>query len=196
MFQAADSTSSTTSAAATATDAADTAPSAAAASQAAASAAAAQASASPSAAAAFALPGKSISVLPIGLGVFAGISVIALIVVGLVTYERTKYRKVRPLYPLLVYPFPDVCTLNRRSGNVDLLNRALQWVMAATCHEHPSWHRVFREKSDRQRIYTHWLICILTLFFFLHTVLSFVGLAFACALQSAISFDSHCQRCS
>lgn len=33
------------------------------------------------------------SVLPIGLGVFAGISVIALIVVGLVTYERTKYRK-------------------------------------------------------------------------------------------------------
>jgi hypothetical protein len=31
--------------------------------------------------------------LPIGLGVFAGISVIALIVVGLVTYERTKYRK-------------------------------------------------------------------------------------------------------
>jgi hypothetical protein len=35
-----------------------------------------------------------LSVLPIGLGVFAGISVIALIVVGLVTYERTKYRKV------------------------------------------------------------------------------------------------------
>ncbi|KAF8895877.1 hypothetical protein CPB84DRAFT_1815935 [Gymnopilus junonius] len=35
------------------------------------------------AAAAFALPGKKLSVLPIGLGVFAGISVIALIVVGL-----------------------------------------------------------------------------------------------------------------
>jgi len=32
-------------------------------------------------------------VLPIGLGVFAGISVIALIVVALVTYERTKYRR-------------------------------------------------------------------------------------------------------
>ncbi|KAG6918714.1 hypothetical protein DXG01_012199 [Tephrocybe rancida] len=44
-------------------------------------------------AAAFQLPGKKLSVLPIGLGVFAGISVIALIVVGLVTYERTKYRK-------------------------------------------------------------------------------------------------------
>jgi hypothetical protein len=43
---------------------------------------------------AFQLPGKKISVLPIGLGIFAGISVIALIVVGLVTYERTKYRKV------------------------------------------------------------------------------------------------------
>jgi len=42
------------------------------------------------------LPGKKLSVLPIGLGVFAGISVIALIVVGLVTYERTKYRKVCP----------------------------------------------------------------------------------------------------
>ena len=43
---------------------------------------------------AFQIPGKKISVLPIGLGIFAGISVIALIVVGLVTYERTKYRKV------------------------------------------------------------------------------------------------------
>ncbi|PPQ93725.1 hypothetical protein CVT25_013065 [Psilocybe cyanescens] len=57
------------------------------------SAAAVEASPSPSAAAAFQLPGKKLSVLPIGLGVFAGISVIALIVVGLVTYERTKYRK-------------------------------------------------------------------------------------------------------
>ena len=41
------------------------------------------------------MPGRKLSVLPIGLGVFAGISVIALVVVGLVTYERTKYRKVR-----------------------------------------------------------------------------------------------------
>jgi hypothetical protein len=39
------------------------------------------------------MPGKRLTVLPIGLAVFAGISVIALIVVGLVTYERTKYRK-------------------------------------------------------------------------------------------------------
>ncbi|KAI0268574.1 hypothetical protein BGY98DRAFT_327586 [Russula aff. rugulosa BPL654] len=52
------------------------------------------ASPSSSAAAAFQIPGKKISVLPIGLGIFAGISVIALIVVGLVTYERTKYRKI------------------------------------------------------------------------------------------------------
>jgi hypothetical protein len=44
-------------------------------------------------AAASSMPGTKLSVLPIGLGVFAGISVIALIVVGLVTYERTKYRK-------------------------------------------------------------------------------------------------------
>jgi len=54
---------------------------------------AAAAEESGSATAAFALPGRKLSVLPIGLGVFAGISVIALIVVGLVTYERTKYRK-------------------------------------------------------------------------------------------------------
>ncbi|TFK85560.1 hypothetical protein K466DRAFT_588004 [Polyporus arcularius HHB13444] len=46
-----------------------------------------------SSAAKFQLPGTTLSVLPIGLGVFAGISVIALIVVGLVTYERTKYRR-------------------------------------------------------------------------------------------------------
>ncbi|THH06610.1 hypothetical protein EW145_g3969 [Phellinidium pouzarii] len=54
---------------------------------------ASSASASASAAAAFAIPGKTLQVLPIGLGVFAGISVIALIVVALVTYERTKYRR-------------------------------------------------------------------------------------------------------
>jgi len=61
---------------------------------------AANVSGSPTAAAAeqttsgsYTIPGKKLSVLPIGLGVFAGISVIALIVVGLVTYERTKYRK-------------------------------------------------------------------------------------------------------
>ena len=57
------------------------------------SATAAAAESSESTSAAFTLPGKQLSVLPIGLGVFAGISVIALIVVGLVTYERTKYRK-------------------------------------------------------------------------------------------------------
>ena len=44
--------------------------------------------------------------LPIGLGVFAGVSVIALVVVGLVTYERTKYRKVR----VLLISFVEVLT--------------------------------------------------------------------------------------
>jgi len=53
----------------------------------------ASAAASEQSSGSFQLPGKKLSVLPIGLGVFAGISVIALIVVGLVTYERTKYRK-------------------------------------------------------------------------------------------------------
>lgn len=48
--------------------------------------------------------------LPIGLGVFAGISVIALIVVGLVTYERTKYRKVRlPPFLLLRFKHIGIC---------------------------------------------------------------------------------------
>ncbi|GAA5972556.1 hypothetical protein JCM11641_001898 [Rhodosporidiobolus odoratus] len=47
------------------------------------------ASASPSA---FVLPGRSLSVLPIGLGVFGGVAAVALIVVALVTYERRKYR--------------------------------------------------------------------------------------------------------
>ncbi|KAH9811752.1 hypothetical protein DFH28DRAFT_1178335 [Melampsora americana] len=41
----------------------------------------------------FQLPGRSIMVLPIGLGIFGGISGIALIIVGIVTYERAKYRK-------------------------------------------------------------------------------------------------------
>jgi len=41
----------------------------------------------------YTIGGKKLSVLPIGLGVFAGISIIALIVVALVTWERTKYRK-------------------------------------------------------------------------------------------------------
>ncbi|KAJ7446164.1 hypothetical protein B0H11DRAFT_2085331 [Mycena galericulata] len=57
------------------------------------SAAAENASSASASASAFVVPGQTLQVLPIGLGVFAGISVIALIVVGLVTYERTKYRK-------------------------------------------------------------------------------------------------------
>lgn len=47
----------------------------------------------PTSQAAFVLPGRQLSVLPIGLGVFAGISVLALVIVGVVTYERKKYRR-------------------------------------------------------------------------------------------------------
>jgi len=83
------SSAGTTLAATTATAASDTAASA----SAAAAGSAAAAESSETQTTAFTLPGKHLSVLPIGLGVFAGISVIALIVVGLVTYERTKYRK-------------------------------------------------------------------------------------------------------
>lgn len=66
--------------------------------------------------------------LPIGLGVFAGVSVIALIVVGLVTYERTKYRKVskaslkQDLHVLNIY---------RHSGNESSQKLAQIWDMAA-----------------------------------------------------------------
>ncbi|KAK0241721.1 hypothetical protein EDD85DRAFT_820104 [Armillaria nabsnona] len=83
------SSAGTTLAATTAAAASDTAASA----SAAAAGSAAAAESSETQTSAFTLPGKHLSVLPIGLGVFAGISVIALIVVGLVTYERTKYRK-------------------------------------------------------------------------------------------------------
>ncbi|PBK74475.1 hypothetical protein ARMSODRAFT_592429 [Armillaria solidipes] len=83
------SSAGTTLAATTAVAASDTAASA----SAAAAGSAAAAESSETQTTAFTLPGKHLSVLPIGLGVFAGISVIALIVVGLVTYERTKYRK-------------------------------------------------------------------------------------------------------
>jgi hypothetical protein len=40
----------------------------------------------------FQLPGRSLQVLPIGLGVFGGVSFITLVIVGVVTYERRKYR--------------------------------------------------------------------------------------------------------
>jgi len=49
--------------------------------------------AQPTSEADFEMPGRSLQVLPIGLGIFCGITAIALIVVGTVTYERTKYRK-------------------------------------------------------------------------------------------------------
>lgn len=38
------------------------------------------------------IPGKKLAVLPIGLGVFGGIALVTLAVVGLVTCERRKYR--------------------------------------------------------------------------------------------------------
>ncbi|KAH7888605.1 hypothetical protein F5I97DRAFT_1854036 [Phlebopus sp. FC_14] len=52
------------------------------------------ASSSPVVAAAFVLPGTSMQVLPIGLGIYGGVTAIAIIIVALVTYERIQYRKV------------------------------------------------------------------------------------------------------
>ncbi|KAH0827956.1 hypothetical protein J3R83DRAFT_3594 [Lanmaoa asiatica] len=46
------------------------------------------------AAAAFVMPGTSIQVLPVGLGVFGGITAVAVFAVAYVTWERVRYRKV------------------------------------------------------------------------------------------------------
>jgi hypothetical protein len=69
-------------------------------------------------------PGQKLEVLPIGLGVFAGVSVIALIVVGLVTYERTKYRKV--LLPLQA-PFFRLPSPPRHSDNENSQRQVRTW---------------------------------------------------------------------
>ncbi|KAG8214021.1 hypothetical protein J3R82DRAFT_10776 [Butyriboletus roseoflavus] len=54
---------------------------------------AASSTASPTAVAAFVMPGTSIQVLPVGLGVYGGITVIAILAVLFVTLERVQYRK-------------------------------------------------------------------------------------------------------
>lgn len=40
------------------------------------------------------MPGTSIQVLPVGLGVYGGITAIALFIVAFGTWERIQYRKV------------------------------------------------------------------------------------------------------
>ncbi|KAF9227263.1 hypothetical protein BS17DRAFT_775207 [Gyrodon lividus] len=50
-------------------------------------------SSSPTVVAAFSMPGRSLQVLPVGLGVFGGITAIAVFVVAFVTWERVKYRR-------------------------------------------------------------------------------------------------------
>jgi len=51
-------------------------------------------SATPAVQAAFSMPGRSIQVLPVGLGVFGSITGITIIIVALVTFERVRYRRV------------------------------------------------------------------------------------------------------
>lgn len=79
----------------------------------------------------FKLPGTTLSVLPIGLAVFAGISVIALIVVGLVTYERTKYRRVSRSFSISIAVRPLIDVYHRRSVSASLQNRVRAWDTAA-----------------------------------------------------------------
>lgn len=51
------------------------------------------AAATPTVQAAFTMPGRQLKVLPVGLGIFGGVMAITIIIVALVTYERTKYRR-------------------------------------------------------------------------------------------------------
>ncbi|KAG2148528.1 hypothetical protein BD769DRAFT_1412756 [Suillus cothurnatus] len=51
-------------------------------------------SATPTVQAAFSMPGRSLQVLPVGLGVFGSITGITIIIVALVTLERIRYRRV------------------------------------------------------------------------------------------------------
>ncbi|KAG1802689.1 uncharacterized protein HD556DRAFT_1227585 [Suillus plorans] len=51
-------------------------------------------SATPTVQAAFSMPGRSLQVLPVGLGVFGSITGITIIIVALVTFERVRYRRV------------------------------------------------------------------------------------------------------
>ncbi|KAG2058995.1 hypothetical protein BDR06DRAFT_949611 [Suillus hirtellus] len=51
-------------------------------------------SATPAVQAAFSMPGRSLQVLPVGLGVFGSITGITIIIVALVTFERVRYRRV------------------------------------------------------------------------------------------------------
>jgi hypothetical protein len=44
------------------------------------------------------MPGRSLLVLPVGLGVFGSITGITIIIVALVTIERVRYRKVSSPY--------------------------------------------------------------------------------------------------
>ncbi|KAG2078787.1 hypothetical protein BDR04DRAFT_1123968 [Suillus decipiens] len=50
--------------------------------------------ATPAVQAAFSMPGRSLQVLPVGLGVFGSITGITIIIVVLVTLERVRYRRV------------------------------------------------------------------------------------------------------
>lgn len=51
-------------------------------------------SVTPTVQAAFSMPGRSLLVLPVGLGVFGSITGITIIIVALVTIERVRYRRV------------------------------------------------------------------------------------------------------
>ena len=82
--------------------------------------------ATPENAGAASLPGKKLQVLPIGLGVFAGVSAIALLVVGIVTYERAKHRRVSlsRLLPV-VTESDDFCPQNFRKLKLEEANNQM-----------------------------------------------------------------------
>lgn len=92
-----------------------------------------QAAASPTPVAAFVMPGTSIQVLPIGLGVFGGITAVAVFFVAFVTWERIRYRK--------------VCHLN------DKLNRRVPRLFFNSCDRID----LPRAKNGRDSFNLHWI---------------------------------------
>jgi hypothetical protein len=98
-------------------------------------------------------PGKKLEVLPIGLGVFAGVSVIALLVVGIVTYERTKHRKVSPVvfFLLTVVTESDAAlTLHRTLECVDNRKSITKWG-TVRCRAYFTASEQFRESLGPRR---------------------------------------------
>lgn len=72
------------------------------------------------------MPGTTIQVLPIGLGIYGGITAIGIFAVAFVTWERVQYRKVcRELSGYCMYSFDRVAFPPTKDDREQL---ACQWI--------------------------------------------------------------------